>query len=118
MENHYQHLATDIVGRMTELLQSAVAVTDERGVVVAASAAHAIGLPAQRTTDFGGPDCFRTPLRLDTRAGEVVVARSLNGEELSPRLAQVIVDLVVGQAVVVNRLPAQHILKNKFIHDI
>jgi carbohydrate diacid regulator len=118
MEDYYQHLATDIVGRMTELLQSAVAVTDERGVVVAASAAHAIGLPAQRTTDFSGPDCIRTPLHLDTRVGEVVVARSQNGEELSPRLAQAIVDLVVSQAIVVNHLPSQHILKNKFIHDI
>lgn len=114
----YQHLATDIAGRMAELLQAAVAVTDERGVVVAASAAHAVGLPAQRTTNLLGPDCFRTPFRLNARAGEVIIARPQNGEELSPRLTQVIVDLVVSQVVVVNRLPDQHILKNKFIHDV
>lgn len=114
----YQDMAADIAGRMGALLQAGIAVTDDRGMVVAASAAEAIGLPVQRATDLLGPDCFRTPLRLDARAGEVLVARSQNGEELSPRLTQGIVDLVVSQVVVANRPPDQHILKNTFIHNV
>jgi hypothetical protein len=65
----YQHVAADIAGRAAELLQATVAVTDERGVVVAASDARAVGLPAQLSADLVGVDCFRAPLRLDTGGG-------------------------------------------------
>ena len=114
----YQRVATDIARRTAELLQAGVAVTDGRGVIVAASDARAVGLPAQYATDIIGPDQFRMPLRLDSQVGEVIVANPRDGEELSPRLARVIVDLVISQTVVVDRLPNQHILKNTFIHNV
>lgn len=114
----YQQAAADIARRAADLLETTVAVTDERDLVVAASDARAIGLPARLSAELLGPDYLRAPLRLNAQVGEVIVARPRNGDELSPRLTRVIVDLVVSQAVILNRLPNQHALKDKFIHDI
>lgn len=114
----YQHVAADIAARTAELLQAEVAVTDEQGLVIAASDAHAIGLSAQRIPIFLGPACLHTPLYLDARQGEVIVARPQNGEEVSPRLARALVDLVISQTVVINRLPDRHMLKDTFIHNV
>jgi carbohydrate diacid regulator len=48
----------------------------------------------------------------------VIVARPRDDDEFSPRMAQVIVDLVISQTVVVNRLPSPHSLKNTFINNV
>src|SRR5205814_7325724 len=62
--------------------------------------------------------CVRVPIRLDAQVGEVIVAEPASGEAISPRLTQALVELVVNQTAVVDRLPNEHELKNKFIHDL
>jgi carbohydrate diacid regulator len=114
----YQHVAETLASRTAELLQTTVAVTDERDIIVAGSDARAVGLPARLAGDFLQAEYVRVPLRLNANGGEVIVARPPEGESLSPRLARVIVDLVVSQTVVVNRLPNGNAIKNKFIHDV
>lgn len=61
---------------------------------------------------------LRVPIRFDGRSGEVVIAESEDGEAISPRLAQMLVEMIVNQTAAVNQLPSQHELKNKFIHDL
>jgi carbohydrate diacid regulator len=114
----YQHVAETLVNRASELLQTAVAVTDDRDLIVAGSDARTIGLPSRLAGDVLQPEYLRVPLRLDTRGGEVIIAQPRSGEVLSPRLAQVILDLVVSNTVVVSQLPNQHVLKSKFLHDV
>jgi carbohydrate diacid regulator len=58
------------------------------------------------------------PLHLDAEAGEVVIAEPASGEPISPRLAQVLAELVIAHAAVVDQLPNQYELKNKFLHDL
>src|SRR5215217_2936200 len=114
----YQHVAETLVNRASELLQTAVAVTDDRDLIVAGSDARTVGLPSRLAGDALQPEYLRVPLRLDTRAGEVIIAQPRSGEALSPRLAQIILDLVVSNTVVVSQLPNQHVLKSKFLHDV
>jgi len=114
----YQHVANTLANRAAELLQTMVAVTDDRDLIVAGSDVSAIGLPSHLAGDAFLAGCVRIPLHLDAHLGEVIVAKPRNGEDLTPRLAQVVVDLVVSQTVVVQRLLNHHALKNKFIHDV
>ena len=48
----------------------------------------------------------------------MAIAASEQGEAISPRLAQMLVEMLVNQTAVVAQLPTQHELKNKFIHDL
>ena len=115
---NYQQIADALAARTAELLGTPVLVTDGRGIIVAGSEARAIGLPADLARGILPPECLRVPLQLEAQAGEVIVAAPPDGEALPPRLAQVIVELVISQTAIVNRLPNQHELKNKFIYDL
>src|SRR2546423_13445064 len=113
-----EHGAEEVIGRTAELLGAPVAVTDEHGVVIASSERRAVGLPWHLVATAQDSTYVRVPIRLDAQAGEVIVAEPASGEAISPRLTQALVELVVNQTAVVARLPNQHELKNKFIHDL
>ena len=114
----FEHVAEEVIGRTAELLGAPVAVTDEHGVVIASSERRAVGLPWHLVATAQDSTYVRVPIRLDAQAGEVIVAEPASGEAISPRLTQALVELVVNQTAVVARLPNQHELKNKFIHDL
>jgi carbohydrate diacid regulator len=97
-------------------LSANAAVVDERGVVVASDRHEQIGEVFD--TEPLASSYLRIPLNLDTAKGEVVVSGSETGEVISPRLAHVLVDLIINQTAVVDRLPNSSDLKNKFIHDL
>ena len=114
----FARVADAITERAAELLQTRICVTDDRGVVVASSDRARVG---RAPHEFDGDDerrDIRVPLHLDAQAGEVLVAEPADGEVIPPRLAQALVDLVVNQVAVVDRLPNQQELKNKFIYDL
>src|SRR5919197_2349498 len=113
-----EHVAEEVIERKAELLGVPVAVTDERGMVIASSDQRAVGLPWHLVATAQDSTCVRVPIRLEAQAGEVIVAEPPSGEAISPRLAQALVELVVNQTAVVAQLPNQHELKNKFIHDL
>jgi carbohydrate diacid regulator len=112
-----ERIAEALSQRASELLSARVSVLDERGGVVATSEPVVDG----QTGPSSGPILgrhVRVPIRLGGQTGEVVVAAPDNGETLSPRLAQAVVDLVVDQTAVIARLPNQRELKNKLIHEL
>lgn len=114
----FERVAEAVADRTAELLNAPTTVVDGRGVIVASSEPGIIGarfVQADAGVDSG---CLRVPLRLDSRAGEVIVAQPASGEEITPRLAHVLVDLIINQTAIVDRLPNQHELKNKLIHDL
>lgn len=112
-----EQVAKTVVERATEALCSRVSVIDERRVVIASSERGSIGLPFRLVHDPES-DYVRVPLRFGSSPAEVIVDEPVNGEVIPPRLAQVLVELIINQAVVVNRLPNQHELKDKFIYDL
>jgi carbohydrate diacid regulator len=114
----FERVAGTVSERTADLLSARVLVLDERGAVIASSAPGSAD-GANRVADHAPePDYLRVPIRLDGQVGEVLVGEPGNGEVVSPRLAKVLVELMVNQTAVVARLPDQHALKHKFIHDL
>ena len=118
MSGQFERIAETVTERTAALLGSRVSVIDDRGATIASSRPAQGEPPLDPDAPPRQDDYVRVPLRLAGRGGEVLVAEPLTGEGISPRLAQVLVELVINQTAVVDRLPNQHELKNKFIHDL
>ncbi len=126
----FERVANVVTERISELLGARVVVLDDRGVVIAQSASYANTTCKLGLVDFPfdlnscastvrkiRPD-LRLPIRFDGRSGEVIVSESEEGEAISPRLTQKLIEMIVNQTAAVAQLPNQHELKNKFIHDL
>jgi carbohydrate diacid regulator len=114
----FQHAAAQITERASELLSAPVRVVDEHGHVVARSNLFAEPSRAHPAETQDGPAFVRVPFHYATRHGSVIVSAPSAAEPLSPRLAEALLDLMITQTAVVSRLPNQHELKDKFIHDL
>lgn len=112
----FERVAEVVAARAAELLCAPVAVVDEAGAVVARST-PSVASAGRAPCDEPG-ESLRVPLHLDGQVGAVLVGAPLNGEVISPRLAQVLVHLVVSQALARERLPDQHERKHAFIRDL
>ena len=113
---NFDRVACAVSSRAAELFQARVHVTDERGRVVASSPPGNEG-----DLEAGAGDeetAIRVPLRLQSRVGEVVVLPHRGDERIPPRLAQALVDLVVGEVAMTDRLPDQSGLKHRFIYEL
>jgi len=113
---NFDRVACAISSRAAELFQAHVRVIDERGMVVACSPPIDDGAMEEEAVEARAS--IRVPLRLETRAGEVVLVPRSDDEPIPPRLAQALVDLVVGEVAMADRLPSQSELKNRFIYDL
>ncbi|HET7093630.1 MAG TPA: helix-turn-helix domain-containing protein [Thermomicrobiales bacterium] len=114
----FERVAGAITQRAAEVLPGRIWVTDDHGRVVARSdKAIAAGID-----DFDAPGCgamsIRAPLQLDMRVGEVVMLPDADVEPASQRMARALLDLVIDQVAVVDRLPSQTDVKNRFIYDL
>lgn len=116
--SQFDRVAEAVTERTADLLSAPVTVVDERGLVVASSMPDLVGRPLDQSLDVEGEQYITMPLRLASRSGTVLIGRQENEEEISPRLATVLVELVINQTAVVDRLPNKHELKNKLIHDL
>lgn len=110
----FTRVACAISARAAEVLQTDIHVTDDRGNVVAASG-HRIDGDELRPFADGA---IRVPLRFDSRNGEVLVGPRSGDEPIPPRLAQALVDLVISEVSIADRLPNQSDLKNRFIYEL
>lgn len=106
-----------VTERVADLLCAQVFVIDQNSVAIASSTPELVGLSCNSICAKEAINYLRVPFSLDTQVGEVVVG-ALNGEVISPRLAQVLVEMVINQTAVIDTLPNQHQLKNKFIYDL
>lgn len=111
-------IATAISDRVATLLRATVRISDEHGQVVAASSRrHARS--RRRARSASAPLDIRLPLRLESLAGEVMITPPVDDAEvISPRLASALLELVIHDVTVVDQLPNQHDLKNRFIYDL
>lgn len=114
----FEHVAELVADRTAELLSAPVVVTNEQGLVVAASQRALIGQHLLRSAHRIEENCLRVPFQIDAQGGEVIVTGLADDEVISPRLARVLVDLVINQTVVVARLPHSRELKDRFIHTL
>lgn len=110
-------VAKAVTERVAEFLCAQVLVIDQQGIAIASSNPELVGLSFN---SIYPPEAhyLRVSLPLNPQVGEVIVGEPLNGEVISPRLTQVLVEMVIEQTAVINALPNQHQLKNKFIYDL
>lgn len=111
-------VAKVVTQRVAELLCAEVLVIDQQGVAIASSNPKLIGQAFNSSCAKQRINYLRVPLPLTTQMSEVIVGEPLNGEVISPRLAQVLVEMVISQTAFIDTLPNQHQLKNKFIDDL
>lgn len=115
--DHFDRVAKTVAERTSTLFSASTAVVNSYGAVVAASA---LGCDVNSVVFKPEQDdvALRLAMQIDAQAGEVLVSRSDEACAASPRLAQVLIDLIVAQAAVVSRLPYKHESKNKLVHDL
>lgn len=113
----FERVAEIVTERTSELLGAEVSVVDDRGVVVMSSSRGLAGRLLDRTTEVA-PDVLSVPLRLQGQQVEIIVSHPTEEEGVPPRLARILIDLIVNQTAVVDRLPNKGELKNKLIHDL
>lgn len=118
LPGQFQQVAETVTMQLMQLLCTDVLVTDDRGVVLASSEPAWVGFLCDRLGDPVRNLHLRLPIEINGQAGEVLITAPSNGETLSPRLIHALVELMINQATMVAKLPRQHELKNKFIHDL
>jgi carbohydrate diacid regulator len=115
-QRQFVRTAVTIADRAAELLAAEVVVMDSHGQVVASSGTTskrgAAGVNAREDAHL------QLPLRLGGHEASVIIKPKQPDEPISPRLARILIDLVIDQTTVVDRLPNKQELKSKFIHDL
>ena len=105
----FRRTAESVAEKVAELLRAPVIVTNADGTPVATSAPAAGAgemsrLIAAQVSSGEVPAYLRVPLRLGDAAGEVLVGDVQDEEPVSPRLAQALIEMVVNDVAVVDRL--------------
>jgi carbohydrate diacid regulator len=109
---------TTIVEHTAQLLRARVWATDARHMVIASSEPEAIGHPLASDPEDLPANMLRVPVWI-APAGEVILAvEMLSGEQISPYLAQVMVELIANQAALLAGIPDRHQLKNQFVYNL
>src|SRR3954447_4231408 len=94
-----------------------VSATDSLGRIIASSVPNryegAAVVPAGHDDEWF--EQIRVPFSVSGHSGDLLVGPTANGEVLSQRLVESVVELLVGQITVIESLPDQHELKNRFI---
>ena len=111
-DSPFTRAARVIAQGAADLLGTRVVALDERGNAVAEAGA---GVPTKPAHRGSAAAAVRLPLSLDGVTGELVVDQPGDGPALTPRLAAGVVELLVRQVAVIERLPNAHELKNKFV---
>lgn len=113
----FSQIAHAVTDNVADLLYAQVCVTNQQGVVIASSEPHQVGQLFSQICKQA-INYLRVPFSLNSHRGEVIVWEPLNGEVISPRLAKVLVELVVNQTTTLNSSPNQSELKHQFIDDL
>ncbi|MBD2090853.1 helix-turn-helix domain-containing protein [Microcoleus sp. FACHB-1515] len=113
MSPHFARVANLVTGRVSELLFAPVCVTNDRGIVITSSDRDQIGSTSDQVSQF-----LRVPFRLQAQTGEVIVGEPSGDEAISPRLAQVLVELVIHQTTGQARSIYSPEVKHQFLADL
>ncbi len=111
----FKRAARAVTQRLTELLDAQVFVVDDRHKIITSTHPKFVGLPLSLVLSDSSP--LQLPFHVDGQTGTLVVT-ALESSDISPRLAKVLIELVVNQVVLPPRSPNPHELKNKFIYDL
>jgi carbohydrate diacid regulator len=114
----FSEIASLVTDRIAKLLFTPVFVTDQQGVIISSTEPQWVGMPFTSSDANSTQSYLRLPLRYDIEVGEVIVSTVLNHEFISPRLAQVLVELVIDQTATQEVRPNRSEQKNQLIRDL
>lgn len=112
----FERVAREAAQRISDLLNAQVSAVDEWGSLVATIRPNTT-YPLNHETN-GDEYYLRVPISLGGFRGELAVSAPNNGEVMSPRVAQSLVELIINQRLTSAHLQGQYEVKNKFIHDL
>ena len=113
MSLHFTRVASLVTERVAELLFAPVCVTNDRGIVITRSDRDPVGSAFDQASPF-----LRVPFRFQAQMGEVIVSQPNGEEAISPRLAQVLVELVIHQTTGQARSLYSPEVKHQFLADL
>jgi carbohydrate diacid regulator len=114
----FEQVAAIVAERVAQLLCAEVFVLDRQACIIASSNPKLIKSFFKYHYPNIALNYLRVPLSFNTDVGEVIVCKSQNGEVISSRLVQELVELVINQTMVIDTLLNQHQLKDKFMFDL
>ncbi|MBL1178636.1 PucR family transcriptional regulator [Pantanalinema sp. GBBB05] len=120
VSDRFIQIASIVTDKIAQLLYAPVLVTDGKGMVITSSEPYQVGLALDwKRGEKALENFLRVPLQYEAGIGEVIVGEPFNQEVISPRLAQILVELVVNQTTAnQDQRPSQHELKNQLIYDL
>ncbi|TBR58723.1 hypothetical protein BLD44_019020 [Mastigocladus laminosus UU774] len=96
-------IATIVTERVAQLLCTEVFVIDQDAHVIASSNPKLINYSFNYIYKEKASNYLRVPLSFNTQVGEVIVSKPRNGEVISSRLVQELVELVISQTTISDR---------------
>lgn len=118
IDGQFRRMAESVTEKVSELLRAPVFVMSDSGGTVATSGPDLPRVVAGQLSGEAVATYLRVPFKVGDQAGEVVVGHSADVEPVSPRVAQALVEMIINEMAVVDRLPNQHEVKNKLIFDL
>ncbi|MCU0567814.1 MAG: helix-turn-helix domain-containing protein [Oculatellaceae cyanobacterium Prado106] len=119
MTTHFAQVASLVTDKITNLLYAPVFVTDRQGVIISSSEPHRVGrrFKHEPEDNWAIANFLRIPLQHEMESGEVIVCNPDTQEQITPRLAQALIELVILQTTQTSQTN-QHLLKNQLIYDL
>ncbi len=118
VDGQFRRMAESVTEKVSELLRAPVFVMSDSGGTVATSGPDLPRVVAGQLSGEAIGVYLRVPFKVGDQAGEVVVGHSEDVEPVSPRVAQALVEMIINEMAVIDRLPNQHEVKNKLIFDL
>ncbi len=118
VDGQFRRMAESVTEKVSELLRAPVFVMSESGGTVATSGPDLPRAVAGQLSGEAMGAYLRVPFKVGDQSGEVVVGQSEDVEPVSPRVAQALVEMIINEMAVIDRLPNQHEVKNKLIFDL
>ncbi len=114
----FRRIANEVSEKVSQLFHADSMVLDAKEIIVAAARPELVGVPFQLTYCQQTQKAFRIPFYLNGEPGEVVVCELPEGEIISGRLAQVMVELIINETAGRPAAPDLTEIKNQFIYDL
>ncbi|MEH2066687.1 MAG: helix-turn-helix domain-containing protein [Nostoc sp.] len=114
----FEQVLTIVAEQVAQLLCAEVIILDRYACIIASSNPTLINYSFNYVRKEITYNYLRVSLSFNQQVVEVVVSQPHNGEVISYRLAQEVVELVTKQTTIINTLVNQHQLKDKFIYDL
>jgi len=118
----FSQLAEIIANSLSTLLQTSVAIKDAKQTIVASRQIERRDAGRSRMGEIGQTECqnqtyLTLPFHLHDQVGEIEIQQYIDGEVLSPKLAQAFIELIISQ-IAYPTFPDQQIFKNQIISNL